>query len=144
MSSALEVQSPNCWTPREVPRGRVLFVFVAALPTSSHGVLLSGVPSGASWLHSATKVFPDCPPAFFFFLFLGICFFLSLWPIEELVFVFRIYGFPKVRPDMDFSPSALWLLGQWTPVWTWETAAVTPYVGLSPCSLQARRQRGLA
>ena len=111
MSSALEVQSPNRWTPREVPRGRVLFVFVAALPTSSHGVLLSGVPSGASWLHSATKVFPDCPPAFFFFLFLGIClFFFPSGQLKSLSLYLEFMVFPRY---VQIWTSPLLLYGCW-------------------------------
>ena len=93
MSPALEVQSPNCWTPREVPRGQVLFVFVSALPKSSHRVLLSGVPSSASWLHLATKAFPDCPPAFF--LFLGICFFFPPGQLKSLSLYLEFMVFPR-------------------------------------------------
>ena len=114
---ALEAQSLNHWTTGEVPCGQFLFVLIAALPTSfTRGVALSGVPSGAGWLHLATKEFPDCPPAFFF-LFWGICFFSS-GQLKSLSSYLEFYGFPKASPGMDFFPSALWLLGQWTPVWT--------------------------
>ena len=123
VSPALEVQSPNCWTPREVPRGQVLFVFVSALPKSSHRVLLSGVPSSASWLHLATKAFPDCPPAFF--LFLGICFFFPPGQLKSLSLYLEFMVFPRYVQMWIFplllasSFDVLWKKCQEEEVWSY-------------------------
>ena len=133
---ALEAQSLNHWTTGEVPCGQFLFVFIAALPTSfTRGVALSGVPSGAGWLHSATKEFPDCLPAFF--LFLGICFFF-LWPVEELVFVFRVLWFSQGKPRYGFFPFCFMAVGSVDACVdpSWKTAAVTAYI---VCVLAPRR-----
>ena len=79
VSPALEAQSLNHWTPGKFHMDSFCLFYCRVACVFTRGVALLRVLSGAD--HSATEAFPNCPHAFFFFLFLGICFFppLASW-----------------------------------------------------------------
>ena len=105
----MEVQSLNHWTPGKFHVDSFCLFYCRVARVFTWGVALLRVLSGADWLHSATEAFPDCLRVFFL-LFLGICF-SPLWPVEELVFVFRVLWFSQGMSRYGLFPLLLYGCG---------------------------------